>query len=120
MINYVKRFNGTNITQEQPKTKSAKVLCSAAVKWEKLATGLTSNNSTKKESLPQYYPVINNPIVLSFMTNEGYVTDFAAPGNGGDDAYSVTNIHSHTATNDGGFAAAVFMPSAVMKPLNWS
>jgi hypothetical protein len=98
---------------------SGKVLCTANLKWEKLATTINFGNKVK-DIVPKFYPIITNVIVLAIIRGQGYVTDFAAGGGDGSGVYTSINIHSHTATNDGGFAAAVFMPSAVMKPLNWS
>ena len=60
-------------------------------------------------------PVIYNIAVVDVLTGQGYITDFS--GGGGDGG---VGMHSHLSTNDGGFAAAVFMPSAIMKPFTWS
>jgi hypothetical protein len=67
--------------------------------------------------MPTLTPVITNPLILSLNTGYGYITDFATNTNGGGNGS--LPMHSHTSVTDGGFAAAVFMPSAVMRPFNW-
>ena len=113
---YVKKFNLKQLDKiSEPTSTSAKVLCTAALRWQKLA----QVGGGAADIHPKFMPVISDPVVLTFIKDEGYVTDFSIPGSGQGEGTGL-GIHAHTAINDGGFAAAIFMPSAIMKPFNWS
>jgi hypothetical protein len=61
-------------------------------------------------------PIIDTPAIAAVSKNDGYVLDFeTGTGSGG----GGIGMHSHTSNDDGGFAAAVFMPSASIRPINW-
>lgn len=109
----IKKFSQNQLDSFTPTANSTQILCSANLRWELLS----QDGGGIKDAFPVLTPIIRNPVILSTKTGYGYVTDFASnSGGGGGNGMS---LHSHTSVTDGGFAAAVFMPSAVMRPFNW-
>lgn len=106
----VKRFTedeieyGTNGNEN-----TAKIMCEACIYWENLA----QVGGGVSDSFTHLTPVIKKINVVTLIPGEGYVTDFTGGNNG------AMGIHNHTCIEECGFAAAVFMPSAVMRPFNW-
>lgn len=104
----IKKFS--NGVFQQPTQSSAKILCTADLTWRELKQsggGITNNYFLS-------YPVVRNVSISVLIKGQGYVTDFAVDGGGGG-----LSVHSHTSIMDGGYAAAVFMPSAGIRPTNW-
>lgn len=89
----------------------AKILCTGTIEFEDLIQ--IGGGSVSAFSRP--VPILRRIAITAVITGEGLVTDFTNGGNG-----NGIGIHSHLNNEDGGFAAAVFMPSAIMKPMNWS
>lgn len=91
---------------------SYKIMCTATIRWEMLKQvggGVT-------EQYHKLFPIISKPSIITIVKDQGYVLDFeSGTGSGG----GGIGLHSHTSNDDGGFAAAVFMPSARIRPLNW-
>lgn len=89
-----------------------KIMCTAVIRWEMLKQvvgGVT-------EQYHKLYPIIYKPAIVTIIKDQGYILDFeSGTGSGG----GGIGLHSHTSNDDGGFAAAVFMPSARIRPLNW-
>ena len=87
----------------------AKIMCEANIEWENLA----QVGGGVADTFTHLTPVIKKINVVTLVTGEGYVTDFTGGNNG------AMGIHNHTCMEECGFAAAVFMPSAIMRPFNW-
>jgi hypothetical protein len=104
------RFSSDNLFVNNS-TTVCKVLCTALVRWEYLR----QEGGGIQDGRCKLYPIIETPVIVSVVKNEGYVLDFDS---GGGDGGGI-GIHSHTSNDDGGFAASVFMPSAHIRPLNW-
>ena len=103
----IQKFFANGYSSIQLKMGVSKILCSAPIYWERLKfEGYDVN--------PHRSPVIRNISIIKCINNEGYVLDFVSEGGDGS-----MRMHSHTNTMDGGFAAAVFMPSAVPRPMSW-
>lgn len=110
----IKKFSQHQLDSFTPPATATQILCSANLRWELLS----QDGGGIKDSFPVLTPIIHNPVILSTKTGYGYVTDFASNSGGGGGGNGMS-LHSHTSVTDGGFAAAVFMPSAVMRPFNW-
>lgn len=108
----IKKFSSDEIDNFQEKSNVAQLLCAASVRFEKLKQVGGGLNQQQCSLIP----IIYNPMIVHYIENNGYVVDFATGGGGGNGSFS---NHNHTDTNQGGFAAAVFMPSATVRPLNW-
>lgn len=107
----IKKFSQSTISSEKSTNLSGSILCTAHVYFERLSqVGSGTFESSATET-----PIIRSIAIIALITGQGYVTDFSS---GGDDGG--IGMHSHLDNNDGGFAAAVFMPSAIMKPFTWS
>ena len=107
----LKMFSTNTLGDEAENSSCAKILCTAMMNFERLV----QVGGSSKDASPRWTPVIRNVAVIAVITGEGYITDFSTGGSGGG-----IGMHSHLSNDDAGFAAAVFMPSAVMKPFNWS
>lgn len=107
----IKKFSQSTISSEKSTNSSANLLCTAHIYFEKLK----QSGSGTFDARPRITPVIHHVAIVDVITGQGYVTDFSS---GGDDGG--IGMHSHLDNNDGGYAAAVFMPSAIMKPFTWS
>lgn len=106
------KFSYNTLGDIEESSSSAKILCTANIRWEKLA--MTANGVTDIAYFDT--PIIDNPTILLVIQGQGYVTDFSGGGDGGGGGLS---LHNHTSNEDGGFAASVFMPSANLRMLNW-
>ena len=104
----IQKFFANDYSSVELKLGVSKILCSAPVYWERL-------KFDKYDENPHRSPVIRNISIIKCINNEGYVLDFVSEGSDG----GSMRLHSHTNTMDGGFAAAVFMPSAVPRPMSW-
>lgn len=106
----IKKFSEYSLSSNASRSGScANIVCTAPLHFENLMQNGTDKNC--------YFatPVIKRIAIIDVIPNNYYVTDFSGAG-GGDGI----GMHSHLNNNDGGFAAAVFMPSAIMKPFTWS
>lgn len=110
--NAIKKFSQNTLADIEENQAATKILCTAYIKWEKLAQQING----VKDITAQLTPIIVNPTIIAVIQGEGYITDFSGGGSGGGGGLS---LHSHTSNEDGGFAGAVFMPSANMRVLNW-
>lgn len=110
------KFNAKDPSIDSGKANGiTKILCTANIHWEQL---FISTNGAGQGLQSKLTPIIVNPVILAAISGEGFITDFSTgEGGGGGGGMS---MHTHTSNLDGGFAAAVFMPSATMKPVNWS
>lgn len=108
----IKRFSRKTIADETETSTCAKILCTAPIEFE----DLIHVSGGGADAMPRMVPIIRDIAVTTVIAGEGYVTDFTTGGDGG----GGIGMHSHLSNDDAGFAAAVFMPSAVMKPMNWS
>lgn len=109
----IKKFSQNTLADIEQNQAATKILCTSYIKWEKLVQQVGG----VKDTVAQLTPVIVNPIIVAAITGEGYITDFSGGGSGG--GGGGLSLHSHTSNEDGGFAGAVFMPSANMRVLNW-
>lgn len=106
------RFSSSNLYVDT-NIAAYKILCTATIRWEylkQMGAGAGDANF-------MMVPIIDTPAIAVVIKNEGYVLDFET-GTGGGGGGGL-GIHSHTSNDDAGFAAAVFMPSAHIRPLNW-
>lgn len=106
---YVKKFKTNDLQSVSSESSSScvKALCTASLSFQHLQQSFSKSNPDR------ITPVVRRITILGTISGQGFVTDFST-GNG-----SGMSIHAHTSTDDGGFAAACFMPSAIMRPLNW-
>lgn len=104
------RFSSTNLYLDT-NVSSYKILCTATIRWQYLK----QNGAGVEDDHYHRIPVIGTPAVSAVIKNEGYVLDFETGSGGGGNI----GLHTHTSNDDGGFAAAVFMPSAFIRPVNW-
>lgn len=102
----VHKFKTSELGDVESTSSSCKVFCTAPVQWEKL-------KFVKYDDAPYDTPVIRSVSILTAISGEGFIVDFST-GTG-----SGMKIHSHLNTMDGGFAAAVFMPSAIPRQMSW-
>ena len=108
----IKRFSQSTIATESASSTCGNILCTANLTFEKLKqTGTGAFDSSFRMT-----PVIHDIAIVAMVTGQGYITDFSSGGDG----EGGIGMHSHLNNNDGGYAAAVFMPSAIMKPFTWS
>lgn len=102
----IHKFNTNSLGDVESTSTSCKILCTAPVHWEKLK--LVGYDDRVYNT-----PLIRDIAVLAAISGEGYVVDFDTGGSSG------TKMHSHLNTQDCGFAAAVFMPSATPRVMSW-
>ena len=107
----IKRFSQSTIATETESNTCGNILCTAQLYFEKLK----QTGSGAFDSNIRMTPIIRNIAIVTLLTGQGYITDFSSGGGDGG-----IGMHSHLSNNDGGFSAAVFMPSAIMKPFTWS
>lgn len=107
----VHKFDASNLDIEND-SSNTKALCTAYIKFEKLKC--SGGGTSSDGDAFQIYPIITRPIIVYAQKGQGFIVDFATGGGGGG-----IGVHAHTSVQDAGFAAAVFMPSAIMKPFNW-
>lgn len=112
--NAIKKFSQNTLADIEENQAATKILCTAYIKWEKLAQSING----VKDITAQLTPIIVNPTIIAVIQGEGYITDFSGGGSGSGGGGGLS-LHSHTSNEDGGFAGAVFMPSANMRVLNW-
>lgn len=103
----IHKFNTNSLGDVESTSTACKILCTAPVHWEKLT--LVGYDDHVYNT-----PIIRDIAVLAAISGEGYIVDFATGGGGGG-----SKIHSHLNTQDCGFAAAVFMPSATPRVMSW-
>jgi hypothetical protein len=103
----VHKFHINELGDVESTSSSCKLLCTAPVHWEKLLM-------RGYDDMPYMTPIIREVAILVAVSGEGYVVDFSTGSGGGG-----LKIHSHLNTMEGGFAAAVFMPSAVPRQISW-
>lgn len=106
------RFSSSNLYVDTNIAVS-KILCTATIRWEYLR----QSGGGVNDSVFKLIPIIDTPVIATTINNQGYVVDFET-GTGGGGGGGL-GIHSHTSNDDAGFAAAVFMPSAHIRPLSW-
>ncbi len=105
------------VTQDEVETgdiqatgNEPRILCHGYLKFDYLM----QKNSSSNDSYPVLYPIVRQIYVASVFANQGYIVDFeCGDGSGG------KKIHNHTSNEECGFAAAVYMPSAFIRPFNW-
>ena len=112
-IKQIRRFSYNELANLPENASACKILCTANIRWERLAQGTASGPT---ESHCHLTPIIVNPTIVTLIEEQGYITDFATGGGSGSGGIG---MHAHTSMQDGGFAAAIFMPSANMRVLNW-
>lgn len=113
-VNALVRFSSSELVIDES-IKTYKILCTSVIRWEYLKQDTTGDNYHK------LIPIIDTPIIVAVIKDQGYVVDFeTGTGSGsGSGSGGGIGIHSHTSNDDGGFASAVFMPSAHLRPISW-
>ena len=103
----VHKFRSNDLNESSANTSACKILCTAPIYWERLQMANYDNRVYNT-------PVIRDIAILTVVQGEGYIVDFMSGGSG-----SGIKMHNHLSNLEGGFAGAVFMPSAVPRVMSW-
>lgn len=106
----IKKFYTSKLDDIKDTKDCSKILCTASIGFERLKQKGT-------DTMPYDIPIIKNVVILACISGEGYIVDFSTGGGGGGNGS--LGIHNHLSNLEGGFAGAVFMPSAVPRVISW-